>query len=100
MCRLFTDLTLGKTVHVLLSVNFHPYSPLVRIVSWGHPMSDNGLSFLKAIGIRVHTVRYQKIRKRIQKDDAERDDIDVTTSSGLFADPPGIFSQVGIKPIT
>ena len=35
-------------------------------------MSDNGLSFLKAIGIRVHTVRYQKIRKRaIQKDPGE-----------------------------
>ena len=32
-------------------------------------MTDNGLSYLKAIGIRVHTVRYQKTRKRIiQKD--------------------------------
>ncbi len=28
-------------------------------------MIDSGLSFLKAIGIRVHTVRYLKIRKRI-----------------------------------
>ena len=37
---------------------------LQRMVSWGAPMIDSGLSFLKAIGIRVHTVRYQKIRKR------------------------------------
>ena len=37
-------------------------------------MRDNGLSYLKAIGIRVHTVRYQKIRKRInKKDDSDND---------------------------
>ena len=35
-------------------------------------MSDNGLTYLKAIGIRVHTIRYQKTRKRIiQKDDID-----------------------------
>jgi hypothetical protein len=38
---------------------------LQRMVSWGAPIIDSGLSFLKAIGIRVHTVRYLKIRKRI-----------------------------------
>ena len=32
-------------------------------------MSDNGISFLKGIGIRVHTVRYQKIRKRLTRKD-------------------------------
>ena len=26
-----------------------------RTVPWGRPMSDNGLSYLKAIGIRIHT---------------------------------------------
>jgi hypothetical protein len=38
-----------------------------RIVPWGKPMSNIGLSFLKAVGIRIHTVRYQKIRKRLVK---------------------------------
>lgn len=28
-------------------------------------MSENGLSYLKAIGIRIHTIRYQKRRMRI-----------------------------------
>eukprot|EP00804_Cyclotella_cryptica_P012787 CCRYP_010547-RA/>CCRYP_010547-RA protein AED:0.05 eAED:0.05 QI:183/0.85/0.81/1/0.76/0.63/22/985/2990 len=36
-----------------------------RSVPWGKPMVQIGLSFLKGIGIRVHTVRYQKIRKQI-----------------------------------
>ena len=54
-----------------------------RIVPWGRPMSDNGLSYLKAIGIRVHTVRYQKVRRRIvvEKDDSvEQSEVDQVTS--------------------
>ena len=42
-----------------------------RIVPWGRPIYDNGLSFLKAIGVRVHTVRYQKMRKQINRQDSE-----------------------------
>jgi len=43
-----------------------------RIVPWGRPMCGNGLAYLKGIGIRVHTVRYQKMRKRvIQKVDTD-----------------------------
>lgn len=46
-----------------------------RIVPWGRPMSDIGLSYLKAIGIRIHTVRYQKIRKRfVKRNDQEGGD--------------------------
>lgn len=38
-------------------------------------MNDNELSYLKGIGIRVHTVRYQKVRKQtVQKDNANRDE--------------------------
>jgi len=54
-----------------------------RLVSWGRPMCNNGLSYLKAIGIRVHTVRYQNIRKRIiQKEDPDQngDNNDKVTS--------------------
>ncbi|KAL7554677.1 hypothetical protein ACHAWF_018946 [Thalassiosira exigua] len=44
-----------------------------RMVSWGTPMSDIGLSYLKAIGIRVHTVRYQKVRRRlVLKDETDQ----------------------------
>lgn len=43
-------------------------------------MARNGLPFLKAIGVRIHTVRYQRVRKRMnrkQRDDkSERDDED------------------------
>ena len=40
-----------------------------RSVPWGKPMIGSGISFLKGIGIRVHTVRYQKVRKRmVQKE--------------------------------
>jgi hypothetical protein len=43
-------------------------------------MIESGLSYLKAIGIRVHTVSYQKIRKRMvgtQHDvDSNNDGID------------------------
>jgi len=50
-----------------------------RTVPWGRPMSDNGLSYLKAIGIRVHTVRYQNIRRRVTKkvdtDSSHGDDV-------------------------
>lgn len=46
-------------------------------MSWGAPMSDNELSFMKGIGIRVHTVRYQKIRNRtVQNNNADRDEDD------------------------
>eukprot|EP01082_Thalassiosira_pseudonana_P015658 g14534.t1 g14534 contig9:2076053-2079490(+) len=38
-----------------------------RVVSWGKPMCEHGISYLKAVGIRVHTVRYRKIRKRVDK---------------------------------
>lgn len=30
-------------------------------------MCPSGLLYLKAIGIRVHTVKYQKIRKRVDR---------------------------------
>ena len=45
-------------------------------------MSDNGLSYLKAIGIRIHTVRYQKIRRRIvEKDESDdKGEVDQETS--------------------
>ena len=39
-------------------------------------MINNGLSFLKAIGIRIHTVRYQKIRKRLVKNTDNDEDSD------------------------
>ena len=53
-----------------------------RTVTWGSPMSDNGLSYLKAIGIRIHTVRYQKIRRRIVEKDESDDggEVDQVTS--------------------
>ena len=35
-----------------------------RSVPWGSPMLKSGMSFMKAIGIRVHCVRYQKVRKQ------------------------------------
>ena len=35
-----------------------------RVVPWGMPMSPNEIPYLKGIGIRIHTVRYQKLRKR------------------------------------
>ncbi|KAL7553819.1 hypothetical protein ACHAWF_017158 [Thalassiosira exigua] len=38
-----------------------------RSVPWGAPMIASGLSYMKAIGVRVHTVRYQNIRKCIAK---------------------------------
>jgi len=38
-----------------------------RLVPWGRPMCPSGLLYLKAIGIRVHTVKYQKIRKRVDR---------------------------------
>lgn len=48
---------------------------LDRSVPWGAKMAENGLSFMKAIGIRIHSVRYQKIRKRIVKtDDSNHDE--------------------------
>ena len=56
-------------------------------------MIDNGLSYLKAVGIRIHTIRYQKTRKRIvQKDEIDHngEDNDNVTSKdykrirGLF----------------
>lgn len=47
-------------------------------------MSDTGLSFMKAIGIRVHTVRYQKVRKKalLRRDsrDGNEDEGDPVTS--------------------
>ena len=36
-----------------------------RTVPWGRPMAETGLSYLKGIGIHIHTVRYQKIRRRL-----------------------------------
>lgn len=52
-----------------------------RLVPWGRPMSDNGLPYLKAIGIRVHTVRYQKVRRRlVQKGDRDSDSGEVVDS--------------------
>lgn len=47
----------------------------IRSVPWGSPMMDNGLSYMKAIGIRVHCVRYQKVRKQaITSNDGIDDD--------------------------
>ena len=38
-------------------------------------MSENGLSYMRAIGIRIHSVQYQKIRKCISKrEDVDRND--------------------------
>ena len=51
-----------------------PTLRLRRIVPWGMPMSINGLPYLKGIGIRIHTVRYQKVRKRIINDDIDSSD--------------------------
>ena len=51
------------------------------MVPWGRPMSDNGLSYMKAIGIRVHTVRYQKIRKLMNQRESEgRNENELVTS--------------------
>lgn len=46
-------------------------------------MSDTVLSYLKGIGIRVHTVRYQKVRKRLvlpKDNDADHSETDGATS--------------------
>jgi len=52
-----------------------------RVVPWGMPISCIGLSFLKAIGIRVHTVRYQKVRKAfLLQDQDEGEGVDYVTS--------------------
>ncbi len=49
-------------------INIEPSSIFAyRMVPWGRPMCASGLLYLKAIGIRVHTVRYQKIRKQIDR---------------------------------
>lgn len=34
-------------------------------------MGTSGLLYLKAIGIRIHTVSYQKVRKRVNQQDHE-----------------------------
>lgn len=53
-----------------------------RMVTWGSPMVATGLPFLKAIGIRVHTVTYQKVRRRIiQKEDNDEDQSENQISS-------------------
>ncbi len=62
-------------------------------------MIESGLSFLKAIGIRVHTVRYQKIRKRIIGKhhglDSNNDGIDYSyVSSREFKRIRGKFIQL------
>ena len=68
-------------------------------------MINNGLSFLKAIGIRIHTVRYQKIRKRLVKntdndEDSDNDD-DQKMTSKEYKRSRGIFAyQVAIAIIT
>ena len=55
-----------------------------RTVPWGNPMPSLGLLFLKAIGIRVHTVRYQKIRKAVLlQDQDEGEDIDYVMSKEI-----------------
>ncbi len=44
-------------------------------------MSSNALPYLKGIGIRVHSVRYQKVRKRaaaVGSDGEDDDDNDVS----------------------
>lgn len=40
-------------------------------------MNDNELSYLKGVGIRIHSVCYQKVRNRtVHKDNTNRDDDD------------------------
>lgn len=47
----------------------------IRSVPWGSPMMENGLHYMKAIGIRVHCVRYQKVRKQAaQRTETDDDD--------------------------
>lgn len=63
----------------------HPLSKSLlityRIVPWGMPMSTNEIPYLKGIGIRIHTVRYQKVRRvlDIENDGENDDENDVTT---------------------
>jgi len=76
-----------------------------RVVPWGMPMSTNEIPYLKGIGIRIHTVRYQKVRKRaVNVDvDGEHDGDDVSTrerrrilaAEKRRLDPP--LKQVSIK---
>lgn len=45
------------------------------------PISSNALPYLKGIGIRIHSVRYQKVRKRavaVGSDGENDDDNDVS----------------------
>lgn len=56
----------------------------IRSVPWGSPMMDSGLPYMKAIGIRVHCVRYQKVRKQAVQgngDDADNDEMKSWRSS-------------------
>ena len=46
----------------------------IRSVPWGCPLMNNGLSYMKAIGIRVHCVRYQKFRKQLTAKEANNAD--------------------------
>jgi hypothetical protein len=68
---------LGQTTKYLELSEIHARCRPSRVVPWGMPLSSTGLSFLKAIGIRIHTVRYQKIRKAVllqDQDEGEGDD--------------------------
>mmetsp|Transcript_21012 Transcript_21012/g.34666 ORF Transcript_21012/g.34666 Transcript_21012/m.34666 type:complete len:1329 (+) Transcript_21012:3-3989(+) len=71
----------GATTKYLELSEIHARCRPSRVVPWGMPLRQTGLSFLKAIGIRVHTVRYRKIRKAVLlPDQDEGEGVDYVTS--------------------
>jgi len=72
---------LGATAKYLELSEIEARCRPARVVPWGTSLNHIGLGFLKAIGIRIHTVRYQKMRKAALLDDQdEGDDYDYLTS--------------------
>ena len=71
----------GATTKYLELSEIHSRCRPSRVVPWGMPLRQTGLSFLKAIGIRVHTVRYRKVRKAaLLQDQDEGEGVDYVTS--------------------
>ena len=70
----------GATAKYLELSEIHARCRPSRVVPWGMPLRQTGLSFLKAIGIRVHTVRYRKIRKAVLLQDQDGEGVDYVTS--------------------
>lgn len=72
---------LGATTKYLELSEIHARCRPSRVVPWGMPLQCTGLSFLKAIGIRVHSVRYRKVRKAVLlKDQDEGEGVEHVTS--------------------